>query len=44
MHLKQKQVKTLENVSFEQINQMFTGNDIWTKMQDYEKKYYYRYF
>ncbi|CAK92043.1 unnamed protein product (macronuclear) [Paramecium tetraurelia] len=44
MHLQQKGVKVLTNVSFEEVDAYFFDNQIWTKMPSHEKKYYYRYF
>ena len=36
MVLKQRGVKTLEGVQFEQFNNLFIGNDAWNKMANYE--------
>jgi len=36
IYLKQKGVKTLENVHFEQFNALFLGNEVWAKMADFE--------
>lgn len=34
----------MTNISFEEVDTIFSDNAIWSKMPLHEKKYYYRYF